>query len=62
MVIDRFEDVLRWTAAVPREPCLGHGERVLQVLHAFLKCVPAFYGDRYGQRTAALGDDERVLA
>ncbi len=61
-VVDRFEDVLCWTAAVLGEPYLGYGERVLQVLHRFLKRVPAFYGDRYGQRTTALGDDDRVLA
>gem|GEM_PF-4148153 len=62
IVIDRFEDVLCWTATVPGEPCLGHGERVLEVLHRLLKRVPAFDGDRYGQRTTALGDDDRVLA
>jgi hypothetical protein len=39
-----------------------HGDGVLEVLEGRLKVVPPVDGDQHGDRVAAVGHDQRVVA
>src|SRR5437762_1232976 len=60
--LDRGEHGLGGPPPSPREALFQHGHRVLEILQGLLEAVPPIHGDSDRDRTAALGDQERVVA